>query len=301
MATGKEETIDKSGAGGGEGGETKTPPVTTKEAPKDPPEVKTKADTKGSDKGDGEPKDTKGADKGGGGSPKRVQITGDDEIPDDAELLELSKTALNARLRRATAAALRERFGTDDAAEIKKKLDRLQQLEADEDKRKREAMSAQDRLEADLRAANAEKDEAYRQLRIERNERIVVKENSRITNISTKYIDSDDDTIEVVHKRFARYLAEEYGDQIKDPKFNVTDKEIDKWFKKYAEEHPKHAKVIQKTEPEKKPLTNGANDNTPSPNGQSGQSQAKNFSPSATNPMSRQQAKDEAAKQGFRW
>src|ERR1700722_11608435 len=174
----------------GEGGEKVTPPAAKVEPPaKDPKETPPAVTKDGANKAAGE--------KPPAGGLKRVQISTDDDIPEDAELLELSKTALNSRLKRATAKELRERFGTDDTAEIKKKLDRLTALEADEDKRKREAMSERERLEADLTAARAEKDELSRQLRIERNERVVHQEDQRIAKIANKYIENDEDTTEV--------------------------------------------------------------------------------------------------------
>ena len=108
---------------------------------------------------------------------------------------------------------------------------------------------------------------------------------------------------EVVFRRFAAHLKSEYATELKDPEFNVPDKEIDKWFRKYAEEHPKHAKAAEKSPVEKVPLNNGAGGSkeTPTAAGNSGTSQAKNFSPSGPNAMSRQEAKSAAAKAGYHW
>jgi hypothetical protein len=274
---------------GGEGGDTK---VTPKPDLKVEPKVETKPEPKGEVKTEG----------GGTSKLKRAQISIEDEIPEDAELLELSKTALTSRLKRHTARELRERFGTDDTNEIKLKLERLATLEAEEETRKREAMSEKERLEADLRTAQTEKEDLNRRLRMMENERVVQHEDVRITKIAHKYIDGDEDTTEVVFRRFASYLKAEHGDQLKDPNFNVPDKEIDKWFRKYAEDHPKHARE-QKAAPEKRPLNNGADTReTPSAENKSGtQVGGKNFSPSGPNAMSSAQARDEAHKQGYNW
>src|SRR5260370_36360512 len=50
--------------------------------------------------------------------PKAKQIGEEDDIPEDADLLQLSKKALNARLLRHTKKELRERFGTDDLDDV---------------------------------------------------------------------------------------------------------------------------------------------------------------------------------------
>jgi hypothetical protein len=260
-----------------------TPKVETKVTPK----VETKTET--------EPKTETG-------KLRRAQISIEDEIPEDAELLELSKTALNSRLKRHTSRELRERFGTDDTDSIKKKLDRLTALEAEEDNRKREAMSEKERLEADLRQAQTEKEELNRRLRMSENDHVVHREDQRITRIAHKHIEQDEDTTEVVFRRFATFLKAEYTDELKDPNFNVPDKEIEKWFKEYAKDHPKHAREA-KAAVEKRPLNNGADggNNTPSSENKSGTSQAANFSPSGANAMDRQAAKAAAAKLGYNW
>jgi hypothetical protein len=266
------------------------------------PEVKTeKVETKTETKVEAKPeiKIEKVETKGG---TKAHRIAADDEIPDDAELLELSKGALNARLNRATKKELKDRFGTDDPKEIKAKLDRLSELEAAEETRKREAMTEKERIEEDLRLAHQERDEAQRQLRMERETREVEHEDRRIVKIASKYIDDDEDTIEVVNRRFAGWLRSEYGDKLTDPKFDIPDKAIDAWFKDYAENHPKHARVAETKDPKtvrKVPLNNGAKGNDPAPD--KTDTGAKNFSPSGPNAMDRQTAKQEAAKSGYHW
>lgn len=232
--------------------------------------------------------------------PKKVQLGMDDEIPDDAELLELSKRALDSRLARHTKAALRERFGTDDTDAIKKKLDRLSELETQEEERKRAAMSEKDKLEADLRAAHAERDEANRQVRIVRNEQAIGQQDGQISKIAFKFIEADEDTWEVVSRRYARYLQEEHGDELNKKDFKISAADHAAWFENYAKEHPKHAKSAKTP---KVPLNNGAPGakDAPTPDAKSGTSQAKNFAPSGPNAMDRVTAKQEAGKQGYTW
>src|SRR5580700_2962800 len=57
--------------------------------------------------------------------PKRHRLGVEDDIPDDADLLELPRRALDSRLARHTKSQLQQRFGTSDFDEIKGKLDRL--------------------------------------------------------------------------------------------------------------------------------------------------------------------------------
>ncbi len=66
-----------------------------------------------------------------------------------------TQAAFNERMQRATRAELRAEFGTDDPAEIKKKLKKAEELEAAEAERARKQLTEEQRLQSDLNAANA--------------------------------------------------------------------------------------------------------------------------------------------------
>lgn len=231
---------------------------------------------------------------------KRARLgADDDDIPEEAELLELSSSALKKRLSRHTSKELKEKFGTADFGEIKKRLDRAAELEAAEEERTRAAMTERERLESDLKKERQLRADAERRATRVHEERIIEKEEGRIGRIASKYIDEDPDVQEIVYKRFSKHLRSDYTDeQLK----ALTDKDIQKWFKKYADEHPKHARTGGGEEPRKVPLNNGPKtENRPPPENKSGQNLAQNYSPKGPNPMSRQEAKANAAKEGYTW
>lgn len=66
-----------------------------------------------------------------------------------------TQEAFNDRVQRAARAEIRTQFGVEDPAEVTRRLARLKELEDAEAARKREELTATQRLEADLAAAKA--------------------------------------------------------------------------------------------------------------------------------------------------
>jgi hypothetical protein len=235
----------------------------------------------------------------GGKKPTRV-TNDDDEIPDDAELVELSPRALKSRISRATSKELKERFGTDKPEEIQAKLAKWADLETKEEERKRAALTEKERLEADLKSANERATQAERQAHMVAEDRVVERQDSRIGKLVGKFLDiEDEDARDIILRKLAKYLNAEYtAEELK----TLKDSKIEKWAEEYGKLHPKHAKDAAPP-PEKKPLTNtGDTRNSPPPAGKSGtEPGGKNFSPSAPGAMTPREARVEAAKSGLRW
>jgi len=82
--------------------------------------------------------------------PTRKLIGDDDDIPNDTDLIELSKDSLKKRLGRHTAKELRERFGTDSFEEIGGKLQKLADFEKKEEATRLAQMTEIDRLKEQL-------------------------------------------------------------------------------------------------------------------------------------------------------
>lgn len=224
----------------------------------------------------------------------------DDDIPEDAELLELSPSALKRRLDRHTKAELRQRFGTDKADEIKAKLDRLSELEKAEEDRAREALTEKERLEGDLKKSRELHADAERRLRMLEDDRVIEKQSDRISKILTKHLDIDDeDDRDVIYKKLARWLKNEYSEE---QLVGLKDGVIEKWAKDFAKDNPKRAREV-KAAVQKVPATNGADTREQeAPNTKSGTGNTqRNFSPSAENAMTSREARAEAGKQGLRW
>lgn len=233
----------------------------------------------------------------GEGGPSRIRVKDDEDIPDDAELIELSPTALKKRLNRHTKKELKERFGTDNMDDIQVKLKRLEDLEKQEEDRKRQAMSEAERNKADLEKERKLRTDAERRaVRVERRVQFE-KQNDRITKIAEKHVD----TYFIPHlmRDLATHLLEEYDSKQLE---TLSDTKIEKWF---AEQVKKQPKVAKEKDPEVTvKVTNGIVDNdkkTPKDKDDEKGPGGKKYSPSRPNAMGRQEAYQEANKDGYRW
>lgn len=274
------------------------------ETPATPP----KADTSATPKATEAPKVTPAAAKPAhdtaspAGTATRVRLgKDDDEIPEDAELLELSKTALEKRLARHSRAELKAHFGTDNASEIKKKLDRLAKFEQDEEERKRAEMSEREKMQSDLANEQRLRQDAERRALRVHTERIVEKEEVKITRLAEKHFDPD--YVEDMLPRLARYLSKEFTeDQLEALSKDKAkyDRTIEKWCKEQVEKKPKLGKEAPVV---KEKLDNGADDDNSrrAAGNNADMRDGKVFAPGRPNSMTSQQAKAEAAKQGYKW
>ncbi len=88
---------------------------------------------------------------------KKVATLADDDedLPEDAELYQLSKKALESRLARHTKRQLRERFGTDDLDSISKDLKELKVLRDEKEETRKAQLSKEERLQEEKKAADA--------------------------------------------------------------------------------------------------------------------------------------------------
>ena len=237
----------------------------------------------------------------GGDSASRAVTIGDDgDIPADAELLTLSKGAFKSRLARASRAELKERFGTDNPEEITAQLEELKTFKAEKEATRLAALSELEREKEARLAAEGERDEWRRQHDELRTTQVVKREHSRVEGIASKHVDPTMQRFALAE--FAAYLGTKPAAEVD----ALTDVQVEEWFVGKVKEMPKLAKdfAMPVTPPspvtEVKPLTNGpaAGANAPPP---TGAQPVKNFSPTATNPMGRQEARAEAAKEGYRY
>jgi len=229
----------------------------------------------------------------------KTRLEAGDEIPEGAELLELSPRALTARLDRYTKKQLREKFGTEDFDDIKGKLDRLAKFEADEETRKRAEMTELEKHKADTARLRSERDEAKRSYKAMQEQHIVEKEDARISKIAGKYIDAD--YVEDTLPKLARHLQENFTEAQLE---KLKDSDIEKFFEDLAKAKPKlskdydTAKAAEKA-PAKAPLTNGAKAPEKSPS--TGVEEQKSFKPGGQNSMSPQDARAAARRLGYSW
>lgn len=266
-----------------------------------PGAAETTAPAKGEEK-PAKPKEAPASAKGGeapaGGASKATPLKDDDDIPDDAELLTLSPTALKKRLQRATNAELKERFGTTDTDSIKKKLDRLEALEKAEEERRVAALD--EKTKAEEKAAKAEERAAKAEAEMKevKNERVVEKEETRLKDLAGEHVKLK------FWKHVARDLAEHLRENYSEKDLvKVKDKDIKKWLGEYVKENPEYAKDF---EPEKAGVKKELLDNGAKGDARPGQAGAPNlanktYKPGQPNSMTPQESKAAMAKEGYRY
>lgn len=189
----------------------------------------------------------------------------DDEIPETAELIQLSKSALTKRLARHSKKELRDAFGTDDIAEIKSKLAKHDEYAAKAEEERRAQLTKEQKLQEDLEREKKRAEKAERELQSTVDRQAFAEYDQVAKGIFDKYFDDDPDTREFVESRLKKHVASlDDKDAPADPK--KAEKVFDKWAKEYAEKHPKYAKKAPeepKPEPKKIALNTGASPTKP--------------------------------------
>jgi hypothetical protein len=142
---------------------------------------------------------------------KRAKLEADGEIPEDADLLELSKSSLKSRLNRHTTSELKKRFGTDDVDKIKKDLDELATLRKEKDDKRKAELSELDREKEEHAKTKSRAEAAEARARESYELREFDKEDRRVTKIATAHVDPDHVDYEMA--KFARYLRKTYTDK----------------------------------------------------------------------------------------
>lgn len=238
---------------------------------------------------------------------RAVKLKDDEEIPENADLIELSTKALKSRLARHTKRELRERFGTDDIDSIKTKLSRLDELEAKEEENRRAALDEKTRLEEDKARAEARAEAAETRLKEEKETRIAGKAENRIVTVAKKVMDPD--YIDQHLDQFAAHLKKHFTEkQLR----KLKDADIEKWFADQVTKKPKFgadyedkvkAAASSASPPplKKTPITNGVKDNEkPSTKSATGAGEKK-MKPGQSDSMNSAEARAKAAQDGYRW
>lgn len=232
---------------------------------------------------------------------KRAVIGAEDELPEGAELLELSKVALDSRLRRASSRQLKELFGTDNVEEVKGKITRLKELEEQEEQKRLASLSDLQKEQEARAKAEGERDEWRRKYSDQRDAQIVQSAHGRVERLAAKHV--ADGSTRFALFEFGHYLRSKLSEEQIDA---LTDDQIGQWFADLAREQPSHARPGAQPPPPPPvqtrtvPLSNGAVtvDQPPPP---AAPQTAQSYSPSAPNAMNSGDARAAAAREGYRW
>lgn len=196
----------------------------------------------------------------GGEAPAKKEpkvISEDDELPEDSELVSMSKQALTKRLDRHTKKELRERFGTDDYTKIKADLDELAGFRAKKEEDRKSALTKEQKLQEERDAEKKRADDAEAKLQKERDTQVFAEYDTTAKEVFA-------DKVAPKHvKRAMRELKEHIlslddAEAPTEPK--KAKKVFEKWMKDWLEENPEFAKPAAE-EPKKIPLNTGSNPN----------------------------------------
>lgn len=251
--------------------------------------------------------------------PKRHRDEGDGEIPGDAEVIEMSKSALAKRLGRHTTAELKKLFGTVDTDKIASDLKELAKRREDDEKKRQAELSEIDREREAREAAEGRAKAAEAKARQVHEQAIFREEDRRMRGLAGEHFGKD--FLGKALNSFARHLRGLMADKV------FTSKQLDamkpaemkKIFDEFAakrlEKHPTHAKdyeaklrekVAKELKDEAKAkaggslaVTNGSKGERPAE--ADGGGGAKDMRPGRKNSMSSREARTEAAKDGVKW
>lgn len=224
--------------------------------------------------------------------PTRKLLGENDDIPNDAELIELSPHALKSRLDRFTKKQLRDSFGTDDVNSIRSKLQQHQLWEKEREEKRIAELTESQRLQEQLQAANRERDEAIARAEQIQTEQIVSEQDHHVTGIVGKHINPRYLKHEL--KNLAEYISGLSDAELADP-----DSVVEAWCATAIKEDP--AIAIQTNgaslvangasqgpplSPQGQPFTNGANTQRPQHVNPQGIVAPKTFAPNQPGSMS---------------
>jgi hypothetical protein len=231
----------------------------------------------------------------------------DDEIPNDAELLEMSPRALKSRLDRFTKKQLKERFGVEDFDTIRTQLDELELYKREREEKRLAEMTELDRLKEQLAQAQEATRRSEAKALAMQEARVVEHEDRRVMAIAAKYL--DEDYIDTELPRLARYIQGCSEEELRD-----ADGTIEAWFRRRVEDKPKLGKDYSNgapppaqvqsqvgPPPKQVPHSNGVTVERPGQAQPSGSNQARTAAPGRPNTMTEAELREYKRQHNLHW
>lgn len=174
---------------------------------------------------------------------KRVATLADDDedLPEDTELYQMSKKALESRLARHTKRQLRERFGTDDLEAIAKDLKDVKVLREEKEERRKEQLTKEQRLEEERQSAIKERDEANARAQKLEDERDVSDVGGRYAALAEDFIAPKFLKKPAAREMLFKELAEHLHTKTSGDATKVTPAMVKDFWKDYAKENPEYS------------------------------------------------------------
>ena len=258
-------------------------PTTTQAATGTPPAAGTGGTSGAGGKADAKADAGKADDAG---SPQTVEI-GDDEYPVDAKgNIVMSASTLKRRMGRYSKKQLMDTFGTDDVNDLKARLDEHGKLKAQSEDQRKKQLAKEEQLAEDLAKERDKSARAEARANQLAEEREYQQADSEVRTTAEKHIKAGKPTKLAVYE-FGEYVR----DLDEDEAAKLKPKDVDAWFRQYAEDNQEFAKGAKEPEPkkeakpgERKPLSHGAGDAGAAPRAASA-TDAKTAKPGQSNSM----------------
>lgn len=241
-------------------------------------------------------------------TPPAQQQSQSTRVDSDAQPL-MTPAQLNERIAQAKRSAaaeaearhkawLLEKYGTDVPEKIEEWHAQQKALAEAEEKRKREAMSEREKLQADLEAERKATAQYKQQLEEAKRQAAFEKQNSAIRSLASNHVDSRYvDAAMVMLARHVRSLPP-------NEKKSFGPKQTERWFVQFVKDQPAFGKEQEKAK-RREPVTTGA---SPAEMGQtqpkplaSADAAGKTLAPGHPNSMSDKEARDYMRKMGWQY
>jgi hypothetical protein len=212
---------------------------------------------------------------------RKLVADADEDLPTDADLIEMSPGLLKKRLERFTRKQMRDRFGTEDMDSVKRDLDELTTLRAEREERRMASLTETEQLREQVSQMQLRAEQAEARAEQIHTERVVAEQDQSVTAIMRQHLNPR------YLKHETRNLAE-YISGLSDAELADPELVIEAWCKQAISEDP--ALGLQQAAPEPPvaisqpayarppvavPMSNGANVQRPaaaSPGGVQGPS-----------------------------
>lgn len=162
---------------------------------------------------------------------RKLVADADEDLPADADLIEMSPALLKKRLERFTRKQLRDRFGTEDMDSVKKDLDELATLRAEAEQRRIATLSETDQLREQVMAATRRAEQAEARAEQIQTERVVAEQDQTVTAIMKQHINPR--YLKHESRNLAEYISGLSEAELADPEAT-----IEAWCKQAIAEDP---------------------------------------------------------------
>lgn len=165
--------------------------------------------------------------------PTRKTLTGDEDgIPDDVDIIEMSRTALKKRLDRFSRSQLKQAFGTENPDEILAWKRQAEEYKARDEAAKLAQMTEAERYRTQYEQQQQESAHWKTQYEQLQEQHMLREQDRQVMSIASRHVDPD--CLDYVTMQLAQHLQSVDEDEMRDPQAY-----IDGWVKNYVAEHPK--------------------------------------------------------------